>query len=145
MSSLEPVIDGGFNKAGFREVVCHDFRLARHDVGKPLLECARNLAVQLLPAALEQALIRRIPHQHVLEAVNGFWRLATAEHEFRLLELGECMLRCGLVAAEQRAQQGIRELTPDGGAELGELPYRRQAIEPRHETASKRSSQSQLR
>ena len=42
------------------------------DVGKPLLECAGNLAVQLLPPALEQALIGRIPHQRVLEAVDGF-------------------------------------------------------------------------
>jgi hypothetical protein len=77
LSSLEPVIDGGFNKAGFREVVCHDFRLACYYVGEPLLECARNLAVQLLPAALEQALIGRIPHQRVLEAVDGFRRLAS--------------------------------------------------------------------
>ena len=77
----------------------HDFRLACHDVSKALLECARNLAVQLLPAALEQALIGRIPHQRMLEAVDGFRRLATAEHEFRLLELGEGMLQCGLVAS----------------------------------------------
>jgi len=47
--------------------------------------------VQLLPAALEQALIGRIPHQHVLEAVNGFRRLALAEHKLRLLKLGECI------------------------------------------------------
>ena len=122
MASLEPVIDGGFNKAGCREVVCHDFRLARHDVGKALLECARNLAVQLLPAAPEQALIGRIPHQHVLEAVNGIRRLAAAEHEFRLLELGECMGQCGLVAANQRAQQGIGELASDGRADLADPP-----------------------
>ena len=67
-------------------MVRHDFRLARRDVGKALLECARNLAVQLLPAAPEQALIGRIPHQHVLEAVDGVRRLAPAEHELRLLK-----------------------------------------------------------
>src|SRR6516225_7807035 len=71
LSSLKPVIDGGLNKAGFCEMVRRDFRLVRHDVGKPLLKCARNLAVQLLPAALEQALIGRIPHQRVLEAVTA--------------------------------------------------------------------------
>ena len=58
MASVEPVIDGGVNQASCREVLRHDFRLARHDVGKALLEYARNLVVQLLPAALEQALIR---------------------------------------------------------------------------------------
>src|SRR6266850_8492428 len=105
MTSLEPVIDGGIHKAGLREVVRHDFRLARHDIGKFLLECARNLAVQLMPAALEQALIGRIPYQRVLEAVYGFRRLATAEHEPGLLKLDECMLQCGLVASDQRAHQ----------------------------------------
>ena len=45
MASVEPVIDGGVNQAGCREVLRHGFRLARHDVGKALLECARNLAV----------------------------------------------------------------------------------------------------
>src|SRR6266511_4440797 len=101
LSSLEPVIDGAFNKAGLREVVCRDFRLARHDVEKLLLECARNLAVQLLPAALEQTLIGRIPHQGVLETVDGFRRFATAEHELRLLQLGERMPQCALVASDQ--------------------------------------------
>ena len=132
MSSLEPVIDGRFNKAGFREVVCHDFRLARHDFGKPLLECARNLAVQLLPAALEKALIGRIPHQYVLEAIEGFRWLATAEHEPGLLELGECILQCGLIAPNQHVQQGIGKLASNHGTDLADLPHRRQAVEPRH-------------
>src|SRR5262245_66192698 len=103
IASLEPVSDGGIDKAGFGEVASHDFRLARHDIVKSLLKCARNLAVQLLPAAFEQALIGRIPHQRVLEAVNGFRRLATAEHEPGLLELSESMLQCALVASDQRA------------------------------------------
>ena len=99
MTSLEPVIDCGFNKTGFSEVVSHDFRLAHHNVGKLLLHCARNLAVQLLPAALEQTLICRIPHQRVLEAIDSFRWLATAEHELSLLEFGESMLQCGFVAS----------------------------------------------
>src|SRR6202040_835439 len=111
-TSLEPVIDGGVNKARFREVMSHHFRLARHDVRKPVLEQARNLAVQLMPAALEQALIGRIPYQRMLEAVNGFRRLATAEYESGMLELGECMLQCGLVASNQRLHQGVGKLTP---------------------------------
>jgi hypothetical protein len=76
-----------------REVLRYYLRLARHDVGKPLLECARNAAMQLLPAALEKAVVGRIPHQRVLEAVDSFRRLATAEHEAGLLELSECMLQ----------------------------------------------------
>src|SRR5262249_39971715 len=87
MASLEPVIDRGINKAGFGEMVRHDFRLARDDVGKPSFECARNLSVQLMSAALEQTFVGRIPHQRVLEAVDRFGRLATAEYQLRLFEL----------------------------------------------------------
>jgi hypothetical protein len=62
IASLEPVIHGGIDKACLREVVRDDLRLTRHDVGKPLLERMRNLAVQLLPAAPKQAFIGRIPY-----------------------------------------------------------------------------------
>src|SRR5262245_39112504 len=84
MTSLEPIVDGRVNEAGFREVVRHDFGLARRDLGKLLLEGARNLAMQLMPSALEQALIGRIPHKRMLEAVDGFRRLAAAEHQLGL-------------------------------------------------------------
>ena len=73
----------------------------------------------------------------MLEAVDRFRRLATAKHEFRLLELGECMLQCGLVASSHGAQQGIGEVAPDGGADLPNLLHRRQAVEPRHQRVLK--------
>jgi hypothetical protein len=85
LSGLEPVIDGRFGKAGFSEVVCYDFRFARHRLGKLLFKCARNLGMQLLPAALEQIVIRRVPYQRVFEAVDGFRRIAATKHERRLL------------------------------------------------------------
>src|SRR5262249_3766867 len=107
-------------------------RLARHDIGKPLLKRARNLAVQLLAAALEQALISRITHKRVLEAVHGLRRFSTAEHQLRLLELSECLSQCGLVASDQCAHQGVRELAPDGSTNLGDLPHRGEPVEPRH-------------
>src|SRR5262245_52684943 len=130
ISSLEPIIHGGIHKTGFREVLRHDFRLARHDVGKPLLEYACNLAVQLLSTALEQALIGRIPYQRVLETVNRFGRLATAKHELSVLELGECVLQIGLGASSHRAQQGIGEIASDGGADLTNFLHRRETVEP---------------
>src|SRR5215470_18871620 len=137
LSSLEPVIDGELNKAGFCEVVCRDFRLTRHNLGKPLLKRTRNLAVQLLPAALEKALIGGIPHQGVLEAVDLFRRFAMTENELRLLELSECMLQCGLVASHHRSQQGIGEVAPDDGADLTNLLHWRQPVEPRHQRVLK--------
>src|SRR5262249_60294923 len=89
MARLEPIIDAGTGEPGLREMVRHDFRLARSDVGKPLLERARNLRMQLVPPALEQGLIGCVAHQRMLEAVDGVPRLAAAEHEFRQLKLGE--------------------------------------------------------
>ena len=85
-----------------------------------------------MPAALQQTLIGRVPHQGVFEAVNGIRRFATAEHEPGLLELGEPTLQCGLVASDHRAQQGMGELAPDGGTDLRDLPHRGWAVEPRH-------------
>ena len=81
--------------------------------------------MQLVPTALEQALIGCVLHQRVLEAVDGFGRFATAEHKLRLLELGECMLQSALVAPDQRAHQGIGKLASDGGTDLGDLLDRR--------------------
>src|SRR6186997_2109114 len=89
IAGLKPVIDRGFSKTGFAKVVSHDFRLAHHNVGKFFLHRARDLAVQSLPAALEQALVRRIPYQRVLEAIDGFRRLTSAEHKLSLLQSGE--------------------------------------------------------
>src|SRR5438093_8794795 len=93
--------------------------------------------MQLLPAALEQILVRRVPHQCVLEAVDGFRRIAAAEDERRLLKLGECTPQCTLAGADQRAHQGKGELASDGGANLRDLPHRGQPVEPRHQRVSK--------
>jgi len=50
-----------------------------------------------------------------------------------LLELGQGMLQCGLVASDYRVHQGIGELAPDGRADLTDHLHRRQAVEPRHQ------------
>src|SRR5215831_15259754 len=136
MTSLEPIVDCGFNETGFSEVVRHDFRLARHNVGK-LLHCARNLAVQSPPAALEQALIGRIPHQRVLEAIDRIRWLTSSEYELSMFEFCECMLQYGFVASGQLAHQEIGEVPPDGCPDLADLLHRRQAIEPRHQRVLK--------
>src|SRR5262245_41603823 len=91
LSRLQPVIDGGSDKAALSELRRHDFWLGRHNIGKPLLKCVCNLAMQLMPAAFEETLIGRIAHQCMLETVDSFRRLAAAEHQLRLFELGECI------------------------------------------------------
>src|SRR5262249_58452405 len=103
--------------------VCNRWELVAQGLG--------DAPMQHFATTLEQALIGSVPHQRVLEAVDGFRRLAAAEHDFRMLKLGECTLQCGLVAAHQPAQQGIGELAPDGGTDLTDLLYWRQTVEPR--------------
>ena len=129
----------------FGEMVRHDFRLARHRVGKLLFEHARNLAVQLLPPALEQALIGRIPHQRVLEGVDGVRRLAAAEHELRLLELARARAATRSRRVRPMHAAGIGKFAPDGGADLADLLHRRQAVEPRHQRILKRCRDGERR
>src|SRR5262249_62074765 len=81
IAGLEPVIDGRLNKTGFGEVPRHDFRLGRHDFGESLLERAGNLPVQLMPAALGQALKSPVPPPRMLEAGDGFPPLRAAGHQ----------------------------------------------------------------
>src|SRR5262249_51244601 len=71
-----------------------------------------------------------------LRATKG--RLAPAEYEPGLLELGNSMLQCALVAADHRAQQGIGEVAPDRRADLADLPHRRPAVEACHQRMLKR-------
>ena len=85
-----------------------DLRLDLGHCLEPIAQGLSNAPVQYLPAALEQVLVSRLLHQRVLEAVDGFRRIAAAEDELRVLELGERVLQCRLVALDQRAQQRMR-------------------------------------
>src|SRR5215471_1528458 len=92
VTRLDPPFDGRLAEPRLGEMMGDDLRL---DLGHCLELIAQgfgNASVQYLPAALEQVLVRRLLHQRVLEAVGGFRRIAAAEHEFRLLELGERIL-----------------------------------------------------
>src|SRR6202000_1489223 len=86
-ASLEPVIHRSVMHTAFGEMVRHDLGLPLHEVAESVFEHLGNLPVQLLPAALEHALISRVPHQRVLERVGGVRWLSVAEDELRLLEL----------------------------------------------------------
>ncbi len=132
VARLDPPFDGRFVEPRLREMMGDYLRLNLGDCLKPIAQGLGNALVQHLPAALEQVLVGCILHQRVLEAVDGFGRIAAAKHEFRFLELGERVLERRLVALDQRAQQRIRELAPDGGADLADLLHRRQAVQPRH-------------
>ncbi len=114
-------------------MVSHDFRLACDNVWKLFFHLARDLAVQLLPPALEQALIGHVPHQSVLEAIDRFRWLAMAEHEFSFLKLGESLFQCRLFAPGHLTNEGVGELAPDSGSDLADLFHRRHPVEACHQ------------
>src|SRR6516165_1410590 len=126
VTRLDPPLDSNFAEPRLREMMGDDLRLAFGHCLEPIAQGLSNAPMQYLPAALEHVLIGRLLHQRVLEAVDGFRRIAAAEDELRVLELGERVLQCRLVALDQRAQQRIRELAPDGSADLADLFHRRQ-------------------
>src|SRR5262249_8825143 len=128
VTRLNSPFDGRFVEPRLREMMGDDLRLNLGYCLKPVAQGLGNALVQHLAAALEQVLVGRVLHQRVLEAVDGFGRISAAEYEFRLLELGERILERRLVALDQRAQQRIRELAPDGGPDLADLFTLRQAV-----------------
>src|SRR5262245_35982668 len=94
VSRLDPPFDSSFAEPRLREMMGDDLRLDLSDGLEPIAYGLSNAPVQYLPAALEQVLICRILHQRMLEAVDGFRRIAAAEHELRVFELGERVLQC---------------------------------------------------
>src|SRR5262245_4553978 len=122
VTRLDPPLDGRLAEPRLREMMGDDLGL---DVGclQSIAQGLGNPPVQHLPATLEQVLVGYLLHQRMLESVNRFRRITAAEHKLRVLKLDERVLQRRLVAPDQRAQQRIRELAPDRGADLGDLPH----------------------
>src|SRR5262249_49098887 len=127
LARFSPPFDRSFREACMRQMMPDDLWLGVCNRWELVAQGLGDACVQHLETTLEQALIGSVPHQRVLEAVDGFRRLAAAEHDFRMLELGECTLQ--IVAAHQRAQQGIGELAPDGGTDLTAILSWRQTVD----------------
>jgi hypothetical protein len=64
--------------------------------------------MKLLPRAAQQTGVRRVLHQHVLEAIDSIRRRAALEHQLGRDEAGESCLQFGLGKAGNRAEQGVR-------------------------------------
>ena len=137
VTCLDPPLNGGLAEPRLREMMGDDLRLGVSCL-EPIAQGLGNAPVQHLPATLEQVLVGYVLNQRVLESVNGFRRLTAAEHKLRVLKLGERVLQRRLVEPDQRAQQKIRELAPDRGTDLGDLPHRGQAVEARHQRVMER-------
>src|SRR5215471_21199317 len=93
LAGFQPKAYRLFNQAGLREMVCQSFGLSLHNIWEPLLERASDRGVQLRAAGLQQAGIRRLPHQCVLKGIDRMWNLTPAEYQLRSNELTKGFLQ----------------------------------------------------
>ena len=81
MTGLAPIGDGSFDDPGLGVMLRQEFGLRVHQFGGVGFDRVGDLRVQLLPRAAQQAGMRRILHQRVLEAVNRIRRCAALGHQ----------------------------------------------------------------
>src|SRR5262245_63363447 len=107
------------------------FGLSLYNVGKLLLKRVRNGGVQMRAAAFHEAGICRVPHQRVLEGINRMWALAPAENQFRPHKLPKRIFQFLTWHSGLGMELFVMELATRDGADLCNLPDRRQPIKAR--------------
>src|SRR6516225_6278534 len=70
MTGLAPIGNRFFDESGLGIMLGEKLGLGFHQLGGKGFERLGDLRVQLLPSAAQQAAVRRILHQSVLEVVN---------------------------------------------------------------------------
>ena len=112
---------------------------AFHDVVAGLrLEEADDLAVQLLLAEPQQAVIGRVAQQRVFELVAAGRGFAVVKDD---LDLGELIQRAAqslFGQARDGEEQVVGKLPPDAGPDLGDVLDRGLAVEPGHQRVVQR-------
>ena len=110
-------------------------------LGGRVAQLLRGAAMQRLPAALEQALVGRVPDQRVLEAVARPRRRVLDEQDVGLGEPFQGGLQAGVAVAAlaergaavgdrgYSAQPRVGEIVSENSADLGHLPRRPQPVE----------------
>jgi hypothetical protein len=118
MTGLAPAGDGFFNEPSFRIMLRKELGLAVHQLGGMCCERFGDPRVQLLPRAAQQAAMRRVLNQGVLEGVDRVGRGTSLEHQLGGDEAGESGLQLVLGEAADSLQQRVRKFSSDGGARL---------------------------
>src|SRR5215471_14556284 len=103
LSSFQPVADGLFGEAGPAVMVGKHLRLGDCLLRETLCHGARDGRMYLLPFAAEEAVIRGVLNQGMLERESGARRRASSEHQLRLLEPRKCLVELFL---PKRTHQG---------------------------------------
>ena len=95
-----------------------------------------DLAVQVLPAALEQRVIRCILHQCVLEGVSRLrWR-TSAKRQPGVCKLDKYVVELFVAQRRYRPNQFVAEFAPDHGSDLRQFFHWRRSIQARHQRVS---------
>src|SRR5262249_40497335 len=111
----------------------HELRLCLCQLGELAFERIGDTAMQLLAPSPQQARVRCILQQGVLEDIRGIRRLATAKDQSSACELIQSRLQCIAGNRCDGREQAIRELTTDSRADLGNLLDRAEPIKTRHQ------------
>ena len=74
MTCLAPAGDGFFDEPGLGVMLREELGLAVHQLGRMGFERFGDLHVQLLPGTTQQAAMRHVLHQRVLEAIDRVGR-----------------------------------------------------------------------
>src|SRR5215468_11494458 len=96
----------------------HELGLCFRQLGELAFKRIGDTAVQLLAPPPQQARVRRILQQGVLEDIRGIRWLAAAKDQSSARELLQSRLQC--IAGNRRysCEQEIREFTTDSRADL---------------------------
>ena len=114
-------------------MMCQQFGLGLHRLGKLRLQHLRNTLVVLLPCALQERLIGGLLDQRMLEDIRRLgWQPLLVE-ELCLHQLVQPALDGRLIPRRDGPQQRIGKFAPQCGAELCKALHRCQAIQPGHQ------------
>src|SRR5215813_6427851 len=111
----------------------HKLRLRLCQLGELALERIGDTAMQLLAPSPQQARVRRILQQSVLEDIRGIRRLAATKDQSSARELLQRRLQCIAGNRCHSREQAIRELATNSRADLGNLLNRAEPIKTRHQ------------
>src|SRR5262245_35415724 len=114
-------------------MMCHELWLCFCQLAELAFERIGDAAMQLLAPPPQQACVRRILQQGVLEDIRGIRWLAAAKDQSSARELLQSRPQCIAGNRCYGREQAIREFTTDSRADLGNLLDRTEPIKTRHQ------------
>src|SRR5207237_402332 len=122
LTSPGPIFDSLFIEPSFFIMLCEEFGLGLYQLRRLGFERFGDLRMQLLPSTAQQAAVRRVLYQRVLEAEDRLGWRATLEHQLGGDEVSESRLQLFVGKARDGTQQSVGKLTPNRRADLRHPP-----------------------